>query len=77
MTNKTNKLMKLSKWVSREFTNGSEPCGTTLKNWIEKGEIDGIKIGGQYYIRESFTLDQSEADSQISAVVTELMKLSA
>ena len=74
----TDRLMKLSQWANREFADGSAPCTKTLKAWIDKGTIAGMKVGGQYYVRESFSLGEaSNNTSEINSVVGELLKLSA
>lgn len=44
-------LMKLSQYRQKQFVDGSRPTMRTLKRWIETGEIDGERIGGNYYVR--------------------------
>ncbi len=43
--------MKLSQYRQKQFVEGSRPTISTLKRWIDKGEIDGERIGGNYYVR--------------------------
>lgn len=44
------KKIKLSKWIEKEFVPGSEPTQATVRRWIERGDINGVKLGETYYV---------------------------
>ena len=49
----SNKHMTIEEFLERFFTTGSAPSVYTVRNWIIKGKIDGVKIGGAYFIPEN------------------------
>ena len=40
------------KWAERQFTADSIPSLNTIKSWINKQIIDGVIIGGEYWVFE-------------------------
>ena len=64
-TSKCRKKMSISQYIEREFTPGSEPARKTVLNWIKDGAIEGIEIGGKYYVYE----DNSDAQFLINKVL--------
>lgn len=44
------KLMLLSEWRDQRFVGTRKPSVSTIKRWIESGDLPGRKIGGLYYI---------------------------
>lgn len=43
---------KAAAWALANFTDDSRPSINTVKKWINEGTIDGIIIGGLYYVYE-------------------------
>ena len=37
-------------WVTAPFEPGSEPCARTVRRGIERGDIPGRKVGGQWFV---------------------------
>lgn len=68
------KYMKASKWLEREFADGSEPDMRTLKKWIEDGVVIGRIVCKQAWVREDQVFG---VQSLISEKVNELIKLSS
>ena len=46
------KKQKVSLWVQENFTADSRPSVNTVKGWIRDRMIDGVMIGGLYYVYE-------------------------
>ncbi len=66
------KLMKATKWISREFAKGSQPSLVTVRKWIQTGAIAGRMINGGAYVFD----DQSAGlDSQVNKIVKDLLRL--
>lgn len=42
--------MTIPEYLKNQFTPGSAPSVYTVRNWINQGIINGVKIGGVYYI---------------------------
>lgn len=63
------KLITLKRFrqTTEHFEPGSMPSNSTLKRWVENGEIDGKRIGGIYYIDlDGFASDD---DALVDAVL--------
>jgi hypothetical protein len=45
-----NKLVTIPEYLKHHFEIGSAPSVYTVRNWINKGKIKGVKLGGVYYI---------------------------
>ena len=45
--------LKISQYIKREFAPGSEPDPRTIISAIQRGEIPGQKIGGQWFVDDS------------------------
>jgi len=43
-------LMRVSEYREDKFTPNSRPSITTIKKWIQNGDIAGRIIGGNYYV---------------------------
>lgn len=57
--------MSIEQYLDREFTLESRPTPKTVRNWLEKGVIDGVKLGGNWYVYETVT----EADRLVERVL--------
>lgn len=57
--------MSIEQYLEREFTPESRPTQKTVKNWINKGVVDGVKFGGRYWVYETVT----EADRMVERVL--------
>ncbi|MGB0662828.1 MAG: DNA-binding protein [Pontibacterium sp.] len=44
------KLMKVSAYRNKYFEEGSAPSRSTVRRWIDNGELPGEVIGGNYYV---------------------------
>lgn len=44
------KLMKISQYQRQFFCPGSEPELSTLRKWINNGDLPGVIIGRNFYI---------------------------
>ncbi len=56
-------LVKAQVWIEKTFEENSRPTLYTVKNWIKRGDINGIFIKGAAYIDpDNFIVDmESEA----------------
>jgi hypothetical protein len=45
-------LMTIREWREASFTPASRPAVNTIRLWLEKGELPGRKIGGNWYVAE-------------------------
>jgi len=43
-------LMRVSKYREHKFAPDSRPSITTIKKWIQNGDIAGEIIGGNYFV---------------------------
>ncbi|WP_020682335.1 DNA-binding protein [Marinobacterium rhizophilum] len=43
-------LMKASKYRENFFCDGSKPALSTIRRWIDNGDLPGERIGGVYYV---------------------------
>ncbi len=57
--------MSIEEYLSREFTQESRPCRKTVVNWIKSGVVDGVELGGKYWVYETAT----EADKLVEKVL--------
>lgn len=57
--------MSIDEYCEREFTDGSAPSRRTVVNWINKGVIEGVCLGGKYWVYEAIT----EADLIVEKVL--------
>lgn len=69
--NSMGKLMKASKWASREFEKGSVPTPKTLKRWVVNGVINGKIIDQSVWI---FSSEKMGVASSISSHVNALIE---
>jgi len=44
------RLTSIPKFQRRYFEPGSEPCARTVRRGIERGDIPGRKVGGQWFV---------------------------
>lgn len=42
--------MEVRDWIDTEFKGPRRPTPTTVRRWIQRGVIDGVQIGGRYYV---------------------------
>jgi len=42
--------MTIPEYLKHQFAPGSAPSIRTVRTWVNSGTIDGIKLGGVYYI---------------------------
>jgi hypothetical protein len=59
------KKMSIEAYIKREFTVGSEPSRKTIVTWIKKGIIQGVELGGKYWVYEQI----SAADELVNSVL--------
>lgn len=57
--------MSIEKYLEAEFEPDSRPCRKTVVNWIKNGVIDGVELGGKYWVYEEIT----EADLLVERVL--------
>ena len=58
----TNKLMTIPEYLKNQFEPDSAPSVYTVRNWINQGIIDGVKLGGVYYIANGINVSYSFQD---------------
>lgn len=58
--------MSIDQYLEREFSPGSEPCRKTVINWIKAGVIDGVELGGKYWVYEPY---MTETDNMVDRVL--------
>lgn len=44
------KLISISEYRDLRFTGSRRPAASTLRRWIEGGELPGRRIGGCYFV---------------------------
>lgn len=64
----TNKLMTIPEYLKHQFAPGSAPSVYTVRNWINQGKIDGVKIGGSYYIANGDSVSYAYANPTATLV---------
>ena len=42
--------MTIPEYLKHHFAPGSAPSVYTVRNWINKGKIDGVRVGKFYYV---------------------------
>lgn len=47
------RLMKIAAWCDKYFDEGSRPSGTTVRKWIEEGDLPGERVGHQYFVDDA------------------------
>lgn len=47
--------MSIDQYLDQEFVPGSQPCRKTVVNWIKAGVVDGVELGGKYWVYEKIT----------------------
>ena len=50
------KLMTIPEYLKHQFAPGSAPSVSTVRRWVNQGKIDGVKMGGVYYIANGLTV---------------------
>lgn len=61
--------LKISQYIQREFAPGSEPDRRTIIAMIQRGELAGRKIGGQWFVEEQQSSTGNEiADSILRSI---------
>ncbi|MBI6162443.1 hypothetical protein JEQ05_12480 [Serratia liquefaciens] len=65
------KLMRASKWLAREFEEGSIPDKRTVKRWIENGKVKGKVVDGMSYVYSS---EHWGVQSEVSLAVNQLIR---
>ena len=48
--------MSIEQYIEKEFTEGSGPTRKTVINWIKKGIVPGVELGGKYWVYEQNTV---------------------
>jgi hypothetical protein len=43
-------LVSVSQWISTNFEPDSAPAPQTVYQWLRAGKLEGIKIGGSWYL---------------------------
>ena len=46
------KLIKISEWIDKTFSEDSAPNPSTVRRWIERGYVQGKQIGNLWFIIE-------------------------
>lgn len=44
------RLTSIPRFLKQYFEPGSEPCARTVRRGIERGDIPGRKVGGQWFV---------------------------
>ncbi|WP_432473300.1 hypothetical protein [Amphritea sp. HPY] len=57
--------MSIDEYLDQEFTADSRPCRKTVVNWIKKGVVPGVELGGKFWVYEQITV----ADQLIDKVL--------
>lgn len=61
--------IKISQYIKREFAPGSEPDRRTIISMIQRGELAGQKVGGQWFIEDRQSSTGNEiADSILRSI---------
>ena len=57
--------LKISQYIKREFAPGSEPDRRTIISMIQRGELAGSKVGGQWFVEEQQSTTGNDIADQI------------
>ena len=52
-------------YINRFFVGEDKPTERTVRNWIVRGDIPGVKIGGKWYI----DLDQETTGNELADTI--------
>lgn len=44
------KRQTITQYIRANFEPGSEPSRATVIRWLESGQLNGVKIGGKWYV---------------------------
>lgn len=69
------KLVSLKVWLKTTFCEGSEPCASTVRSWIDAGIIKGGYNGRNTYVVEG-ELPFENLQGDVDEIVDELINLS-
>ena len=64
----TDKLMTIPEYLKHQFEPDSAPSVYTVRNWINQGIIDGVKLGGVYYIANGLAVSYAYQNPTASLV---------
>lgn len=62
----TRRKMSIEEYLDREFTEESRPTRKTVVNWIKKGTVEGVELGGKFWVYEEAA---TEADRLVDRVL--------
>lgn len=65
------KLISISEYRDLRFT-GRRPAASTLRRWIEDGELPGRRIGGCYYV--DLDAEQKRTGNSIADAILETLE---
>lgn len=56
--------VRVSEWIAQNFAAGSQPAEATVRKWIRAGKVQGVIIGGSYYVEvgDAITTGNALAD---------------
>ncbi len=60
------KKMGIPEYIRTEFTPNSRPHPTTVIRQIERGDLNGVKIGGRWYVIKDMSTGDPLADEILS-----------
>jgi hypothetical protein len=63
-------LVSVSRWITTNFDAESAPTPQTVCQWLRAGELEGVKIGGLWYLKSLEALDciadEPELESEVA-----------
>lgn len=65
------KLMNISEYRRKRFVGTQAPSLSTLKRWIQSGEIPGRKIGGRYYV-DMVAESKRSGDAKVDEILEDI-----
>ena len=60
-------MVSVSQWISINFEPDSAPTHRTVCQWLRTGELEGIKIGGLWYLPSLNIYECLPADTEVDA----------
>ncbi len=60
-------LVSVSQWICINFEPDSAPAPQTVCQWLRAGELEGVKVGGLWYLPSPNIYECLPADTEVQA----------